>query len=193
MKCKLVINIFGGPGVGKSTIASGLFFRLKCLHYDVELIDEYAKYLVYQNRIDVLKKDQLKVFAEQQAKLRVVAEHRKILIVDSPLILSKIYFNEKENIVDPNLFTPIVVQMFNYYPNFNILLKRNPGLPYEEKGRYQSLEEAKKIDEKVESFLKLNGIVYYPILASEGAVEIIFQKLNQLNLLTDELKIMPLL
>lgn len=62
MKAELVINIFGGPGVGKSTVAAGLFYRLKCLHYSVELVEEFAKYLVYQGMVDVLRRDQLRVF-----------------------------------------------------------------------------------------------------------------------------------
>lgn len=41
------INIFGGPGVGKSTISSGLFYQMKTRGYKVEFISEYAKDLTY--------------------------------------------------------------------------------------------------------------------------------------------------
>lgn len=178
MEQKLVINIFGGPGVGKSTIAAGLFYRMKCQHYDVELIEEYAKHLVYQNRLNVLQKDQLTILSKQHSKLRDVLETRSIAIVDSPLLLSRIYFNKDLNIVDPFLFGPVVIQLFNAYPNFNIYLERNPDLPYETKGRVQETkEEAMEIDEKVKMFLKLNSIPYVKVMSSESAVEIILNHL----------------
>ena len=174
MQRKLVINIFGGPGVGKSTIAAGLFYRMKCQHYDVESIEEYAKHLVYQNRLDVLQKDQLTILSKQHSKLRDVLETRSIAIVDSPLLLSRIYFNKDLNVVDPFLFGPVVIQLFNSYTNFNVYLERNPDLPYEKKGRVQQTrEEAMEIDEKVKMFLELNSIPYVKVMSSESAVEII--------------------
>ena len=44
MKHKLpIINIFGGPGTGKSTLAAYIFHNLKCRHVEVEVVTEYAK------------------------------------------------------------------------------------------------------------------------------------------------------
>ena len=33
-----VINLWGSPGSGKSTVAAGLFYRMKMADYNVELI-----------------------------------------------------------------------------------------------------------------------------------------------------------
>ena len=178
-----VINIFGGPGVGKSTVASGLFYFLKIKHYDVEIISEYAKQLTYEERWDILKQDQLTILAKQHSKLRVVAKHRRLVVVDSPLLLSKVYFNPKTNITDASLFLPLVVQMFNAYPNYNILLRRNPELPYEEAGRYQTLDEAKDIDNKVKKFLDSYNIPYWEILADESAPLLIMDNMKKKGLL----------
>ena len=35
-KNTVVVNLFGGPCCGKSTVASGLFYELKCLGIDCE-------------------------------------------------------------------------------------------------------------------------------------------------------------
>ena len=35
MKETLVVNLFGGPGTGKSTMMAGIFAKLKSLGYDV--------------------------------------------------------------------------------------------------------------------------------------------------------------
>ena len=37
-----VINLFGGPGAGKSTIASGLFYHMKIAGYNVEMTGEWV-------------------------------------------------------------------------------------------------------------------------------------------------------
>ena len=42
-----IINIFGNPGSGKSTIAAYLFTELKSRNIEVELVTETAKDLVY--------------------------------------------------------------------------------------------------------------------------------------------------
>lgn len=47
-----VINLFGGAGIGKSTFAASLFAHMKQLHLNVELVQEYAKHLVYQDATD---------------------------------------------------------------------------------------------------------------------------------------------
>ena len=177
---KLTINIFGGPGVGKSTIAAGLFFRMKCKHYDVELVTEYAKDLVYQGRFDVLANDQLKILAEQHSRLRYTMEHRDVAIVDSPLLLSQIYFNAETNIIDSHLFAPVVINLFQKYNHFNVYLERNLSYSYEAEGRLQkTVEEAQEIDNKVKNFIVKNSITFTSVLASPTAVEIIFDRVSK--------------
>lgn len=43
MKTPIVINLFGGPGSGKSTGAAYIFSQLKMKGINCELITEYAK------------------------------------------------------------------------------------------------------------------------------------------------------
>ena len=43
MKKTLVINLFGGPGVGKSTLCASVFAKLKIMGIDCEMATEYAK------------------------------------------------------------------------------------------------------------------------------------------------------
>lgn len=46
-KCT-VINLFGGPSAGKSTLAAGVFYNLKCMGINCELITEYPKDKVWE-------------------------------------------------------------------------------------------------------------------------------------------------
>ena len=48
-KKPLVINLIGGPGCGKSTVASGLFYALKKLQVNAELSLEW----VHNNKIKI--------------------------------------------------------------------------------------------------------------------------------------------
>ena len=54
MKVKAVINLYGGPGCGKSTVSSGLFYKMKSEGYCVEYVSEYAKDLTYEERYNIL-------------------------------------------------------------------------------------------------------------------------------------------
>ena len=63
-----VINLFGAPGVGKSTIAAGLFYFMKTAGESVEHVTEYAKYLVLTDRVQQLEDEQLYLLAKQHHK-----------------------------------------------------------------------------------------------------------------------------
>lgn len=64
-----IINIFGGPGVGKSGIAAGVFSKMKANHIQVEFAAEVAKDYVWEERFNVLKNDQLAIFAKSHRRI----------------------------------------------------------------------------------------------------------------------------
>ena len=68
MNKTLVINLFGGPGCGKSTTMARLFADLKTMGYNVEMVSEFAKDLVYEMRQETMK-DELYIFAKQHHRL----------------------------------------------------------------------------------------------------------------------------
>ena len=49
-----IINLIGGPGIGKTTIASMLFANMKLQKKSVEFVQEYAKNLVWREEFDIL-------------------------------------------------------------------------------------------------------------------------------------------
>ena len=84
-----VINFFGGPCSGKSTAAAGLFYLMKKQKYNVELVTEFAKDLVYEDHTMALS-EQNYVFANQEYRLARLEGKIDYAISDSPLILSNI-------------------------------------------------------------------------------------------------------
>jgi hypothetical protein len=160
-----VINFFGGPGVGKSTIAAYVFSRLKAhTPFNVELITEYAKDCVYEGKTDILKNDQLYVFAKQNHKLKMIECYNKdvdFVINDSPLILSNIYGMINTSINEE--FEKFSMSVFNSYENINFLIDGFNKFKYDESGRLQTKEEAENIHEIIKNYLDNNGIEYKTI------------------------------
>ena len=50
----IVVNLFAGPGSGKSTTCAGVFSKLKLIGINCEMALEYAKDKVWENSLDVL-------------------------------------------------------------------------------------------------------------------------------------------
>ena len=141
-----VINLIGGPGSGKSTIASGLFYYMKINDYNVEIAREWIKSAVYEERNYPLT-DGLYVLAKQNKLLNELKNKVDYVITDSPLFLPMIYQKPYSK-----SFRKFAIELYNSYDNINILLKRNTGLKFSNIGRHQSYDEAKSIDEEIREF-----------------------------------------
>lgn len=155
-----VINFFGGPGAGKSTAAAGLFYEMKKLWLNAELVTEFAKELVWSGSAHLLS-DQNFVFAQQEHRLSRLSDKIDIAISDSPLILSAFYAPEDY----PISFKQAVFDFFSMYDNVNILVRRSHH--YAAPGRLQNEEESDSLAASMEEFLQANGIPYYAITASD--------------------------
>ena len=167
----IVINIYGGPGCGKSTISAGLFYKMKNLDYKVELVQEYAKDMTYEKRTNILE-DQLYIFAKQARRLERLRGSVDYVITDSPLLLGLVY-NTKSI-----LLNNLIEETFNSYNNKNFLLKRLKK--YQQYGRNQTEESAKTIDIKIQKILIEKRYWYNYIDANETAVDKIFGEIDVL-------------
>lgn len=152
MKTPIVVNLIGGPGSGKSTIAAGLFYELKKLGYKAELVTEYAKDKVYEKSFKTLS-DQFYVFGHQFHKIWTLIGEADIIITDSPFILS-IYYSK----MDSEYFEPFVVEQYKKFNNITCFVNRETK--YQTNGRMQTEEEAIAIDLQVKQMLERNNIPY---------------------------------
>jgi nicotinamide riboside kinase len=151
-----VINIFGGPGAGKSTTAAGVFHAMKKQRLEVELVTEYAKDMTWEGRKNILN-DQLYVLAKQNRRLHRLRGQVDYIISDSPLILGLIY--AQPDYFDA--FSPFLMEVFNSYDNINIMLSRD--FEYNPNGRNQTADEASQIDADLEGLLQRNNVPYYMV------------------------------
>lgn len=148
----LVINLFAGPGTGKSTTMAGVFSELKWRGVNCEMAPEFAKEKVWEKSTDILR-NQIYVFGKQYNTIHRLLGQVDMIVTDSPLLLSTIYgTNETEK------FHELVLETFNKQNNLNIFLDREKG--YNPKGRLQTEEEAKEKDREVLTLLDKYGVKY---------------------------------
>lgn len=134
-----VINLFAGPGAGKSTIAAGLFYEMKIRNIKCELVTEYAKDMTYEKRTNVLS-DQLYILAKQNRKLSRLIGEVDYIITDSPLLIGLMYMPDNYF----STFSSLVHEIFESYNNINFFINRTKA--YQTYGRNQTEEQAKEID-----------------------------------------------
>lgn len=151
-----IINLFGGPGVGKSTTATGLFSWMKQNKYSVEYVSEFAKELSWEGATSQLE-NQAHVFAEQFRRQWRLVDQVEYVITDSPLLLSSVYFeyyfNRSKQALFSDSYKELAIKYFDStYSEFNnieIIINRNKD--YVTQGRNQTLEEAIVIDDIIKS------------------------------------------
>ena len=161
-----IINIYGGPCSGKSTASAGLFYKMKMLHMSVELVTEYAKDLVYGNRLEHMLDQQEYIFAKQNQRLHRLLDKVDYVITDSPTLLSNVYVDETWCCAEQ--FKELVICTYNSYDNLNIYLHRPEE--FQQYGRAHSKEQSEAIDTQVIDVLRRHSLDFYRLTASEGVV-----------------------
>lgn len=169
-----IINLFGAPGSGKSTVASGLFYELKLKGLNVELANEWIKQKVYEGTPYPFK-DQLYTSAKQNKKLREMIGKVDYIISDAPLLMGLVYQSS-----EPPIFNELLLEYFNMYDNVNFFLERRHK--YYTEGRIQTEQESDELGNKVKLILNEHNIPY-TCLQSTEAVDRIIQILNTLGII----------
>lgn len=160
---KLLVNIFGQPGAGKSTLAAGLFYKLKLDYIKAELACEVVKQDAYLNKV-LDKWHGVDILAENIRQIYTYFLESDVVISDSPLELQKFYNPDLQEL--PKL----------PFKEINVLVKRVK--PYIKQGRYQTEEDA----DKIHTFLDINIKRDLDILGNEEGLETLYKHVqNTIN------------
>jgi|GEM_PF-2023576 len=169
----VVVNIFGGPGAGKTTAAHEIVAALSKRGYVVEYAPEYAKELAWaignenctqeeqraaRAMLDGTLRNQSKIYEEQRRRVDVLVGKCDFVVTDSPTILSCIYLEDEEEAEAAEKFREAALKDFKLRNNFNMVVKREGA--YQEQGRIHTEEQAKQLDARIESYLETNGIYH---------------------------------
>ena len=171
-----VLNVFGGPGAGKSTTAAGLFFEMKKRQIEVELVTEYAKDMTWEKRHNVLS-DQLYILAKQNRRVQRLAGQVEWVITDSPLLLGTVYQTPDYF----STFESFAMEVFNSYDNYNFLIGRD--FAYQAAGRNQTADEAVEVDDLIKNMLDQKGVNYHRV-TNDPYVDRTTQILNMIGVNT---------
>jgi len=152
-ECKtLLINLYAGPGTGKSSSMAGIFSHLKWMGVNCEMAPEFAKEKVWEGSLNILS-NQIYVFGKQLHTIHRLMGKVDVIITDSPLLFSVIY-GEKEG----KEFKDLVLKVYKDFWSWNIFLKRSKA--YNPSGRLQTEDQAKEIDAKIFKLLLDNQIEF---------------------------------
>lgn len=142
------INLWSGPGVGKSTTAATLFAELKKRRISCELVREFAKDLVWENRIGHF--EQFWITAEQHRRQSILQGQAQVVITDSAIPMGIFhaplaYQQELKN---------LIFKMISNWNSIDVLLYRDMTEWYEQNGRVENLSASLKKHESVSNLIK---------------------------------------
>lgn len=167
-----VINFFGAPGVGKSTLAMLVTAMLKRSMVDAEVSLEFVKEYIHTGSENLLAYQNY-IFAQQERQLRILLDSKEceIAVTDAPLIHSAFYAPKDY----PLYFTDLVFEIFNSYDNVNFFINRKH--PYSFSGRVHSEEKSDIIAQKLSAFLINHNIPYIEINSDDDIERVVFDNI----------------
>lgn len=170
-KKRVVINLVGGPGTGKSLYAAYLFTMLKIRGHNVEYVQEFAKDLVWRKKYEILRNQHIVAYHQYKA-LKGASKYVDAVITDGSLIHSYYYNRHADvNYSNQDLTEDTIDKYYGKFENVVIYLKRNPKYKYQQEGRYQSEDEAVAIDSHMKKILDDKQIKYIEVLADMDKVD----------------------
>lgn len=172
------IQLFGGPGSGKSTTAADLFALLKRTQYNAELVREYVKDWVWEER-KILPTDQIYLLAKQARREQILYKKVDVVISDSPIWQFPVY--EKKFSTGPYVCQQIIDKFVSEAVTHGVEHKHvflNRVKAYNPKGRFQNETEAKEIDREIKEYLTSQNISFMEVDGDDFAAKKILTNLG---------------
>lgn len=170
------VNFVGAPGVGKSLMSALTYAELKSKHMSAEMVQEYAKKLVYMEDYEMLN-NQWMVSFEQYKMLKALQGKVKFVCCDSPLVVG-LFYNEyhQANVCDrAQTKRMILSKMRELEPSLHILLERNEEYPFEKHGRIHTKDECVLIGKQIKQLLDEHDIEYLQVKSDKQNMNKIIQ------------------
>ena len=175
-----LINLFGGPGIGKSSIASGITYKLKKKHISCNNPYEFPKKLAWDGNLPQIA-DQLYVFANQHRGIAECYGKVDYIVIDSPILLSTIYHRYYTEGYPAEFygesFHNLIIDLHGKYDSINILLERGETIHNDDE-RFQDYQQSLEIDNLCKTVLEENNIPYHTIKVGPKTVKKVMKLLG---------------
>lgn len=150
----LLVNLAGGPGAGKTTLAYYLTYRLKKAGVRAEFVGEAARELIYNNTpghpAPPLLDNQVLVTGMQYERyLRLKRHGFQVAVSDSPIVQGMLYCTAAYKYA----LNSVTRALEDEFEVINIFINRRPGC-YDPESRVQRTEaEARAYDSQTRALL----------------------------------------
>jgi len=176
-----VINLYGGPGTGKTTNRARLFTYFKDAGINTEEVKEYVKMWAWEDRKPV-NFDQFYIFGKQARSEYPLFGKVDYIITDSPVALGGYYAEVFGTPFQSTCFRQMVQVYYDMCAQKGVTHTHvflNRVKPYNPKGRFQNEEEAINIDGEMKHYLKSLGIKTTVIDGNEQGMKELFKTLTK--------------
>lgn len=114
----MLINIFGAPKSGKTTMMASITAFLKLQGVKCEMAPDYPKEVLYEERFSLLKQ-QLYILAVQEKRIHDLYRFSDVVITDCPILHSVVYNHDEYKTLHPYIF-----ELHEKYNNLNFIMLR---------------------------------------------------------------------
>lgn len=173
-KKTLCVNLYGGPGTGKSVQQALIFARLKIWGVDAMMSMEAAKRYVYNGSVEI--KTQEGLFGDQLRELELLNGKCEVIVCEAPLLFNIIYDRVNGNINNID-FHRQVSNKYKQFDNMDFLFTRTHK--YQREGRYQDEQGAIEVDKIIIDVLKENAVTPIEIAPYEESAITIARKIME--------------
>ena len=168
-----LVNLFGGPGIGKSSIANGITYKLKKKHISCNNPYEFPKKLAWDHNIPAIS-DQLYVFANQHRGIAECYGKVDYIVIDSPILFSTIYHRYYTKGYPAEMygkvFHDMVIDLHRRYGSINILLERGVTIHNDDE-RFQNYKQSVEIDTLCKNVLDETRTPYHTVKVGDDSVK----------------------
>jgi hypothetical protein len=163
----LIVNLFAGPGAGKSTIAADVYALLKKMGVRAEYVPEWAKEQLWAGIPFPL--DSISVWGAQRHRIERVRHQVDVVVTDGPCLLAPV-FARLEGTVAVELYPPWLETARRYHASLNTLdvfVERRKE--YDGRGRHVDEATALHIDGQVHELLRQLDIKHWHVQGNDAA------------------------